>query len=111
MINRRITLVLVSAGLLLAWQGTSVRSQTDGAPHLFWHTLASGGQRSQSNPYRVDGSIGQSMAGPPPATGGERRVTSGFWTQPAPTATPPPTQPAPTATPSPESVHLPVIKR
>jgi hypothetical protein len=130
MVHRRVPALLVGAGMLIAWLGGSVLSQAGGSPRLDWFVTAAGGQQSDSGSYRVNGTIGQSMAGPPPAVSEERRITAGYWTQFAPSPTPTPTQPsatpttppAPTATPTmpapgtptpdgEESTYLPFIKK
>lgn len=66
--------------LLLALAiGAVVLAQSSASFNLDWNVVGSGGGESTSAGYRVNGTIGQSMAGPPPAGGGAFAVTSGYW--------------------------------
>lgn len=72
-----VTLIVVLL-LLLAARAVTL-AQTSSSFDLRWNVLAGGGGESTSAGYRVAGTYGQAMTGPPAATGGSFHVTSGFW--------------------------------
>jgi hypothetical protein len=66
-----IALALLLPGLALAQSSASYR--------LDWFATAGGGGSSAGGAYRVQGTVGQSIAHTAPATGGVYRVQGGFW--------------------------------
>ena len=77
--DRRAILLAVLCFLLLLAVGAVALAQSSAGFNLEWHVVAGGGGESSSASYRVDGSIGQSLAGPPPAAGSAFAVTGGYW--------------------------------
>jgi hypothetical protein len=71
-----IVLLFCTAVLLLA--GGAVLSQSSANFQLNWTTIAGGGGDSQSADYRVEGTVGQSLAHSE-STSGSYRVEGGFW--------------------------------
>ena len=73
-------IALFSAGvLLLIVVGTAVLAQTSANFNLEWHVMAGGGQTATSANYQIDGTIGQSLAGPPAQISTSSQLTSGYW--------------------------------
>jgi hypothetical protein len=114
--KRVLSVLLVVGILLMGLTGTVLRSASDDF-RIDWSVIAGGGGRSVSTDFHVNGSIGQSMAGPPVAEGGNYRVEGGYWGLRMATATPTPVS-TPTATPiatpiPPDHWHLylPVVKQ
>lgn len=71
---------LLAAGLLLfVVVGTAVLAQTSANFNLEWHVIAGGGQPATSTNYRLNGTVGQGLAGPPAQTGSQFQSTSGYW--------------------------------
>ena len=77
--NRRAMLLAALCFLLLLAVGAGVLAQSSARFNLAWHVVGSGGGESSSAGYRVNGTIGQSMAGPPDAVGATHTVTGGYW--------------------------------
>lgn len=77
--NRQRMLLAVLCFLLLLAVGAGVLAQSSARFNLDWHVVGSGGGESTSAGYRVDGTIGQSLAGPPEAAGASYSVTGGYW--------------------------------
>lgn len=76
----RLAIFLAVICLLLALAvGAIALAQSSASFNLEWNVVGSGGGESTSAGYRVNGTIGQSMAGPPPASGGAFAVTGGYW--------------------------------
>jgi hypothetical protein len=65
--------------ILLLAAGTAVLAQTSTQFDLRWHVIGSGGGESGSARYRVNGTIGQSVASPPTSGSGGFTVSSGYW--------------------------------
>lgn len=65
--------------LLFIVMGTAVWAQTSTNFNLEWHVIAGGGRASNSSNYQINGTIGQSLAGPPSQNGTQTQVTSGYW--------------------------------
>lgn len=76
--KQRIIVLAVTMLLLLAF-GAVVLAQTSAGFNLEWHVIAGGGAESSSTSYRVQGTIGQSVASPPTASSVEFVVSSGYW--------------------------------
>ncbi|MGC9523597.1 MAG: hypothetical protein ACP5HG_17190 [Anaerolineae bacterium] len=76
---RAAALAVLSVALLLAVGITLVRAQTSAGFHLTWHAVANAGGASSSASYRVNGTIGQAIAGPPVSTSASFIVTGGYW--------------------------------
>ena len=68
----------LTLALLLA-TATIVGAQSSAHFDLSWHVLAGGGQPSASANYRVNGTVGQGLAGPPAASSAGFRLSSGYW--------------------------------
>lgn len=102
---KRVLAVLLGAGIVLVWLGGSVLTGAGDGLRIDWSVIASGGGRSASSGYQVQGSIGQSAPAPPTAAGGDYRVEGGYWVLREPTARP--------TTPAPEKWHLylPIVRR
>lgn len=77
--NRWAMLLAALCLLLLLAVGAGVLAQSSARFNLEWHFVGSGGGQSSSTGYRVNGTIGQSMAGPPEAVGATHSVTGGYW--------------------------------
>jgi len=72
------TVILLGVVALLATAGIALgRSAADHA--VEWRVIAGGGGRSTSTGYRVNGTAGQALAGPPPMSSSSYRIGSGFW--------------------------------
>jgi len=80
--NRPAILILAAALTALALlSGRAGLAQTSADYDLSWHVIAGGGRTSASAGYRVEGTTGQSVAGP--FGSADFRLSSGFWfTQP-----------------------------
>ncbi len=65
---------LTALALLFSKAGLA---QTSADHDLSWHVIAGGGQLSASADYRVEGTTGQSVAGPSGSAG--FRLSSGLW--------------------------------
>jgi len=72
-------LLSVVALLLLLTAGAVALAQTAAGFDLVWNVIAGGGGRSSSADYRVEGTIGQAVAGPPAAGSADFVIGSGFW--------------------------------
>jgi hypothetical protein len=118
--KRILSLLLVVGILLVGLTGTVLPSASDNY-RIDWSVITGGGGRSASTDFHVNGSIGQSMAAPPVAGGGNYRVEGGYWglrmatATPTPLSTPAATPTAtPSATPSPPDhwrLYLPVVTK
>lgn len=77
---KRHTLSLALLFLLLTFiVGAAALAQTSAGFNLRWHVIAAGGQASSSSSYRVNGTIGQSIAGPPGSGSAGYAINSGYW--------------------------------
>lgn len=76
--QQRLILVLLCL-LLVLLAGAAVLAQSSAGFNLEWHVIGSGGQESASANYRLDGTIGQGVAGPPLAGSAGFTVSSGYW--------------------------------
>lgn len=65
--------------LLLLTVGVIVLAQTSADFDLSWHVVGSGGRQSSSADYRIEGTIGQSLASPPQSDRANFSVSSGYW--------------------------------
>lgn len=65
--------------LLVVAVGTTVLAQSSASFDLEWHVIGSGGGESSSASYHVNGTIGQSIAGPPTTGSASFVVSSGYW--------------------------------
>jgi hypothetical protein len=65
--------------LLLTAVGIGVLAQTSSDFNLQWHVLAGSGGPSASADYQVNGTVGQSLAGPPQSGGNAFVVNGGYW--------------------------------
>jgi len=72
-------ILLVLLLLLVLVVGTTVLAQSSAGFDLSWHVIGSGGGASSSASYRVNGTIGQSIANQPAAGGTSFTVSSGYW--------------------------------
>lgn len=110
---RRISVLLVVVALALS--ASAVFAVEPTGPRILRSVIAGGGERSASASYRVAGTIGQGLAGPPEAAAARFRMQGGFWsaTGVAPEElTPSPEAPTPTPdSPADAAVHLPLIAR
>jgi hypothetical protein len=77
MMRWKIVVLLFCTVMLLGGAGL-VLSQSSADFQLNWTAVAGGGGDSQSADYRVEGTIGQSLAHSE-STGGNYRVEGGFW--------------------------------
>ena len=77
--RRQKMLLPVVALLLLLTAGAVVWAQTAAGFDLVWNVIAGGGGRSSSADYRVEGTIGQAVAGPPAAGSADFMIGSGYW--------------------------------
>ena len=77
--NRPVVVLVVIGFLLVLAVGAAVLAQGSASFNLDWHVVGSGGGESASASYRVQGTIGQSMSGPPDAAGATYAMTSGYW--------------------------------
>jgi hypothetical protein len=65
--------------LLLTMIGIGVLAQTSADFNLEWHVLVGSGGPSASADYVVNGTVGQSLAGPPQLGNDTFVVNSGYW--------------------------------
>lgn len=65
--------------LLFLVAGAAVMAQTSAGFNLEWHVIGGGGGESTSANYEINGTAGQSLAGPPDSDSGSFVVRSGFW--------------------------------
>ena len=72
-------ILLLLLGLVGLVVGKTVLAQSSAGFDLRWHVIGNGGGESGSAGYRVNGTLGQSLAGPPPATSAGFAVSSGYW--------------------------------
>ena len=72
-------LLLVAGMLLIFLVGTAVLAQTSAGFNLEWHVMGSGGGKSSSASYIVNGTIGQSVSRPAESNPANNVVYSGFW--------------------------------
>lgn len=72
-------IVVLAVMLLLLAFGVAALAQTSPGFNLEWHVIGGGGGESSSADYRVHGTIGQSVASPPTASGAGFVISSGFW--------------------------------
>jgi hypothetical protein len=70
--------ILLMLVILLAAAGSAM-TQSSASFALSWQTIASGGERSTSSSYRVNGTIGQNLASPPSSASASYAIRSGFW--------------------------------
>jgi hypothetical protein len=75
--RRHLLLLLLLAAVLFA--GIAGAAQMSPGYNLAWHVVASGGGQSSSTSYVVNGTVGQSVAGPPQLSSASYAVTAGFW--------------------------------
>ena len=73
--NRRLLLALLAAAIIGA---AAVRAQIGGGYDLTWNTIDGGGGASSGGGYQLDGTLGQSDAGPA-LSGGPYSLAGGFW--------------------------------
>jgi hypothetical protein len=99
MVLKRVLAALIGAGALVLGLGGSVLTQSGGDFQIDWSLIAGGGSKSESSSFQVNGSIGQSLVGPPQAVGNDFRMESGYWALRVPTVTPTSTR-TPTTVPS-----------
>jgi hypothetical protein len=59
--------------------GTTVLAQSSASFDLSRHVIGGGGGESGSASYRVNGTIGQSIAGPSTSGSASFTVSSGYW--------------------------------
>jgi hypothetical protein len=70
-------LVLLFVPVLML--GTTVLAQSSASFDLSRHVIGGGGGESGSASYRVNGTIGQSIAGPSTSGSASFTVSSGYW--------------------------------
>jgi hypothetical protein len=78
MAKKRVVIGVMTLFLVIV-VGTAVWAQTSTNSNLEWHVIAGGGQASNSSHYQINGTIGQSLAGPPSQNGIQTQITSGYW--------------------------------
>ncbi len=77
--KKKIQILLFTALLLILAAGAVVLAQSSAGFNLSRHVIGGGGGESSSAGYRVAGTIGQSVAGPPTAGSASYVISSGFW--------------------------------
>lgn len=77
--KRRATFLFALVLLLSLAVGAVALAQTSADFNLEWNVIGGGGGESSSAGYRVQGTIGQAIAGPPLSTSADFRVGSGYW--------------------------------
>ncbi len=78
--HKHVTKFLAVIVLLLSLTiGAVALAQTSAGFNLEWNVIGGGGGESSSASYRVQGTIGQAVAGPPISTSADFRVGSGYW--------------------------------
>lgn len=78
-IRTRLAALTILVTLLLATGSQVAQAQSSANFDLSWHTVANGGGVSSSASFRVNGTAGQALAGPPAATSASFIVTGGYW--------------------------------
>jgi hypothetical protein len=75
--KKHILMVIVLA--LLFMTSAALLAQSSANFNLGWHVIGSGGGESTSAHYRVNGSMGQSLASPPKSSNASFTLNSGYW--------------------------------
>ncbi len=75
-------LLLIVALLLILTAGAALLAQSSASYNLDWHVIGSGGSESNSASYRVNGTVGQSLASPPESGSASFEMSSGYWVLP-----------------------------
>ena len=65
--------------LLSLTTGAVALAQTSAGFNLEWNVIGGGGGESSSAGYRVQGTLGQAVAGPPISASADFSVGSGYW--------------------------------
>lgn len=76
--RKQYVVILLLGGLLLT-TGVWALAQSSADYDLSWHVIAGGGGVSQSASFRVDGTVGQAVSGPPHSAANGFVVQSGYW--------------------------------
>jgi hypothetical protein len=76
---KRIAMVVLIVALVITAGVTMASSSANYA--LRWRVIAGGGQRSTSGSYRVAGTVGQAVTGPPRSASASYRVGAGYWSR------------------------------
>jgi hypothetical protein len=84
--------------LLLLVTGVAAQAQISAGYWLQWNVIVGGGSQSGSANYVLDGTVGESLVGPPAAGSGDYRLTLGYTTGGPPA-------------PPPSHIYLPVVVR
>jgi hypothetical protein len=114
MTYKRVLSLLFGTAVLLIWLTGIALSNPSSGFQIDWSIIAGGGGRSASSDFQVNGSIGQSIAGPPVTVGTNYRIEGGYWAQQAATATPTPVATPPITTPVPPDewfLYLPEVRK
>lgn len=75
----RLSTFWVVVGLLLLATSAIALAQTAAGFNLEWNSMGSGGGEASSAKYRLLGTIGQGVAGPPAASSASYVLSSGYW--------------------------------
>jgi hypothetical protein len=84
--------------LLLLVTGAALQAQISAGYRLQWNVIVGGGSQSDSASYVLDGTVGESLVGPPSADSSDYRLTLGYTTG-SPPAFPP------------SRIYLPIVAR
>ncbi len=76
--SNRLSLFWVTVGVLVMLT-IGVLAQSSAGFNLDWHVLGNGGGEAASLNYRVNGTIGQSIAAPPASSSASFNVSGGYW--------------------------------
>jgi hypothetical protein len=60
--------------------GGAIQAQSSAGYRLQWNVIVSGGRQSTSANYVIDGTVGESLVGPPSAASSDYRLTIGYTT-------------------------------
>jgi hypothetical protein len=75
--KKHLLMVIILA--LIFMTSAALLAQSSANLNLDWHTMSGGGGGSASSHYRVNGTIGQSFAGPPESNNASFMLNSGYW--------------------------------
>jgi hypothetical protein len=72
-------LLIVIVLALLFMTTAAILAQSSGNFNLGWHVVGSGSGESASAHYKMQGTTGQTFAGPPKSNSSSFIINSGFW--------------------------------
>ena len=77
--GKRLIILWVAVSLLLLSASAIALAQTSAGFNLEWNVAGSGGEEASSASYRLQGTAGQGIVGPPAASSASFVLSSGYW--------------------------------